>query len=131
VNQQEHDIFWKRLGPSYRPFSKSTPQKKEIKMSWSITSKGRAADVAGEVAANPNVPQPIKDLVSIFAEGARSEQDGMEVITHGHHGGKGESIGSAELKITPIWLAPTFVPPQPKAPDEPKAESDPAPQAGA
>jgi hypothetical protein len=88
-------------------------------MSWSISSRGRAKDVAAEVSAHSSVPQPIKDLVSLFAQGAQHKGEGMEVVTHGHHGGKGASIGSAELKITALNLAsqvpdePEIVPPQP------------------
>ena len=81
-------------------------------MSWSITSIGKAADVAAEITANKDVPQPLKDLIAAKAKGVTDERNGLSVVTHGHH--HGDTISTLHVEIKEIWLAP----PAPfKAPD--------------
>lgn len=65
-------------------------------MSWSVTVDGTHDEAKQKIAADPHVPQSIKDAVGPMLSEFSIEKK-VSVATHGHHDGAGG--GNATLAV--------------------------------
>lgn len=77
-------------------------------MSWNIQAVGDRQAVKARVAADTNIPQPIKDLVALFADVPKAEGRALSVTSFGHFGNDSYSnVGKLEINNIELLSPPT------------------------